>query len=416
MLNVFYYSYLILNKVYSEDAFLKQAMLSVPVPIRDRSAVTKTCYGVLEKDIILSYYIGKLCNKSPKLAIRTILKIAVYSIKFLEKAPYAVTDTAVELCNKLGKKGVSGFVNAVLRKFMDLGEIPMPENEVARLSLEYDYPEFAVEMLIEDFGKQLATDIMRAKEEPTCVRFNKWADGEKILSEKGITYSKTPYANVFFADKFTRDPDYDKGVYTFQSVGSVAICDALEGGKELLDACAAPGGKSVLLSEKFASVTACELHEHRAALIREYADRMKVENIDISVRDSSVFYPDFENRFDAVLCDLPCSGFGVMKNNPDIKLKKSAETVRSLSETQKKIIDNCAGYVRPGGVLYYSVCTFFKCECDDNIEWFLSSHSGFTPRIISLKIPYYKTDYGVLISPDISFGAGFYMCALERKI
>ena len=113
MLNIFYDSYSILNKVYSEGAFLKQAMLAVPIEEKNRSATTKICYGVLERDVLLSHWIKCLCEKNPKLVIRTVLKISMYNIAFMDKAPYAVTDTAVELCNKLGKKGVSGFVNAV---------------------------------------------------------------------------------------------------------------------------------------------------------------------------------------------------------------------------------------------------------------------------------------------------------------
>ena len=117
MINCFYDCYQILNKVYSDKAFIKQAINSTFIEEKNRSLTIKTCYGVLDKDIELSYYIKKLTEKNPKLVIRTILKIAMYSIKYLQKKPYAVTENAVELTKKLGKKGASGFVNAILRKF-----------------------------------------------------------------------------------------------------------------------------------------------------------------------------------------------------------------------------------------------------------------------------------------------------------
>lgn len=411
MLTVLYDSYCVLNKVYSEGAYLKQAML-VPIDERNRSAVTKICYGVLERDILLSYYINRLCEKTPKLAVRTILKISMYCLRFLHKAPYAVTDAAVEMCNKLGKKGVSGFVNAFLRKFIN-SDIPLPEENIANLSLRYDFPEFAVKRLIEDYGQERAESIMASPAERTCLRFC-GVNGAEYLKKLGFSYCETPYHNVFFVDKFTRNADYDKGIYTFQSIGSVAVCDAVKGGGRLFDACAAPGGKSVLLSEKFDKVVANDLHPHRAELIKEYAARMNAGNITVETGDVSVFNGEYADAFDAVLCDAPCSGFGVLKSNPDIKLNKTDDTVRELAAEQLKILSTCAAYVKEGGTLYYSTCTYFKEECDGVIKRFLSENEGFIPRVISSKIPCYKTDFGVQYLPDESFGAGFYVCALER--
>ncbi|MBP5308070.1 MAG: hypothetical protein J6Z34_02925 [Clostridia bacterium] len=413
MLTIIYDSYCVLNKVYGEGAYLKQAMLSVPIEERNRSAVTKICYGVLERDILLSYYIDRLCEKTPKSAVRTILKISMYCLRFLRKAPYAVTDAAVEMCTKLGKGGVSGFVNAVLRKFIN-GEFPLPEEEITNLSLTYDFPEFAVKRLIADYGKERAINVMKAPAEPTCLRFN-GANGREYLEKLGINYSETPFENVFFAEKFTRNADYDDGVYTFQSIGSVAVCDAVSAGKNLFDACAAPGGKAVLLAGRFESVTANELHPHRAELIRGYAARMRAENVIVETGDASVFRPEKEGAYDAVLCDVPCSGFGVIKENPDIKLKKTDDTVKELSAVQLKILSVCASYVKNGGSLYYSTCTYFKEECDGVIYKFLSENKAFTPRVISNKIPCIKTDFGIQYLPDESFGAGFYICAMERK-
>ena len=141
---------------------------------------------------------------------------------------------------------------------------------------------------------------------------------------------------------FRRDAGYDEGKYTFQSVGSVAICYGIEPCGRLLDACAAPGGKSVLLAEQCARVTAFELHPHRAELIRAYAARMGVRNIDVVCRDSSQHDAAYDGAFDAVLVDAPCSGYGVIGENPDIKLFRREQDIAALHKTQTAILRACA--------------------------------------------------------------------------
>ena len=159
MINYFYDAYTILNKVYSEKSFLKQAISSTIIEEKNRSLTIKTVYGVLDKDIELSYYISALTEKSPKLVIRTILKISMYAVKYLSKAPYAVIDNAVELTKKLGKKGASGFVNAFLRKFTATN-IALPNEKIKNLSIKYSYPEFAVKRLLKDYSEDEAIKIM----------------------------------------------------------------------------------------------------------------------------------------------------------------------------------------------------------------------------------------------------------------
>ena len=146
MVNYFYDCYTVLNKVYSEKTFIKQALSSTFIEEKNRALTVKTCYGVLDKDIELSYYLSALVDKNPKLVIRTILKIAMYAIKYLQKKEYAVTKNAVELTKKLGKGGASGFVNAFLRKFIKT-EVKLPKDKYEYLSVKYSYPLFAVKSL-----------------------------------------------------------------------------------------------------------------------------------------------------------------------------------------------------------------------------------------------------------------------------
>ena len=151
----------------------------------------------------------------------------------------------MELTKKLGKGGASGFVNAFLRSF-DATEIPLPTETVKGLSVKYSYPEFAVKELVGFYGKDKAESIISSSAPPVTLAFYAH-DGKKYLSDLNAEYSATPFDNVFNVKKFVRNADYDKGVYTYQSLGSVAICEAVEKCDRLLDCCAAPGGKSVRL-------------------------------------------------------------------------------------------------------------------------------------------------------------------------
>lgn len=414
MLNVFYDSYRILTSVYSDGAYLKRAMADIFIEEKNRPHTTKICYGVLDKDIELEYSINYLCDKRPKQAIRTILKIAFYSIKYLETAPYAVVDTAVELVKKLGKGGTSGFVNAILRKYIKT-EIPLPTDETERLSVKYSLPIFAVKRLLRDYGKEEAEALFKTQSERTAVRFNVNSDGEKYLEDRRWNFEKTPFSNTFFVKGFKRDEDFDKGVYTFQSIGSVAICDLIGGGEKLFDACAAPGGKSVNLADKFASVVSQELHPHRVELIKEYAERMGKNNVFAVSGDSSVFNPEYEGKFDAVLCDVPCSGYGVTGDNPDIKLRRTDDDVKSLVNTQRKILETCSKYVKDGGSLYYSTCSIFKAENEENCIDFLKKHSEFEEEKTNSPLCHKQMKVGSSFFPNISYGAGFYICKFKKQ-
>ena len=407
----FYDAYQILSKVYSDGAYLKQAIKETPIEQINKSKTIKICYGVLDKDIELDYYIKYLCPKSPKQKIRIILKIGAYAIRFLQNKPFAVIDSLVELTKKLGKSANAGFVNATLRKFSS-ADIPLPTKREEYLSVRYSYPLFAVKRLIADYGDK-AEDIMAFDDEYTFVRFPKGFDGQNYLDKKGYEYSATPYEGLFIVNGMKMDEDFDKGVYTFQSIGSVAVCEAAGSGKTLFDACAAPGGKSVLLSERYDSIVANELHSHRAELIRSYVERMGVKNVTVLTGDASV-YDDSLKTFSTVLCDVPCSGYGTVKSNPDIKLNREEDNLSSLSIAQLKIINNCSRYVEVGGKLVYSTCSIFDCENDVIISKFLEDNDNFECFYVTHKLPSVRKKYGSQFLPNISMGAGFYVSVLKK--
>lgn len=412
MINYFYDCYTILNKVYSEKTFIKQAIASSFIEEKNRALTIKTCYGVLDKDIELSYYISKLTEKSPKLTIRTILKIAMYAIKYLQKKEYAVTKNAVELVKKLGKGGTSGFVNAFLRKFIKI-EIPLPKNKIDYLSIKYSYPKFALLELVEQYGFDRAEKIISAENLNTCLSFYD-IDGEKYLNNLGLTFEKTPFDNVFLVKNFVRNADYDKGLYTYQALGSVAICDVIEPCEQLLDCCAAPGGKSIRLSYKCKNVTSWDIHPHRVDLIKDYILRMGRANINTEVKDAKELDQNLIEKFDTVLVDAPCSGLGVLNDNPDIKLNREVDNVISLNKEQISILKNVSKYVKKGGFLYYSTCSILSSENIAIINAFMSDINGFEICKIDSKLAHEDVFGTNLFLPDISGGLGFFVAKLKR--
>ena len=331
---------------------------------------------------------------------------------YMDKKRYMITDCAVSLCKKLGKGGVSGFVNAFLRRF-DLEEVnkALPQGDEGE-AIACAYPLHAYKLLKAEYGER-AKAIATAESKGVSVRFERGEDEYLHRAHIDTPFSEK-YAHYIF-ENFTRDDAFDNGAYTFQSVGSIAICDCVEGCERLLDACSAPGGKSVLLSKKCKVVTAFELHEHRTQLIAQYKYRMGVENIQEFCKDSTVFDPAYKEQFDGVLCDVPCSGFGTVSENPDVKLFKKEGDVASLNCTQLQILNTCSQYVKHGGALYYSTCSIFQAENDVIVEQFLKEHSEFTVQTLSSPLVHEKKKYGLQFLPDTAYGAGFFVCKMIRK-
>jgi 16S rRNA (cytosine967-C5)-methyltransferase len=396
----------VLTKVYSGGKFLKQAISETIIEPLNKARTVKICYGVLEKDEYLNYLIEQNTRTTPKSAVRLILKIALYMLEFMDKHNYMVVDSAVELTKKLGKGGAAGFVNSFLRSYK---VPPLPERADERMSVECSAPLWLVKKLKRSY-KGEAKQILTAESNGLCVRFER--NEEKYLQKPHIA---TPFPHVYIFKNFVRDEGFFSGDYTFQSVGSVAICTAIEGCNNFLDACAAPGGKSVLISKKCQRVVAQELHEHRVNLIGDYCRRMGVDNVTAVQADGTVFNPEYENAFDGVLCDVPCSGTGVINENPDIKLNRKEEDIATLSALQLKILENCSRYVKSGGRLYYSTCSVLPEENDSVVYSFLQLHPEYALTIPTSPLENKQTKFGLQFLPHISLGAGFFLTSFTKK-
>lgn len=430
-LTSFYYAYKCLDSIYRKGAYsgIELNRYLNNAPKEDRALISKLVYGVLDRDIELEYVIS-LYAKSVKPALKPVLKIGIYALLHLNMPDYAVVSESVGLTRDIGKSATSGFVNAVLRgvaRDKDAKSFKMPENEDEYLSVSCSFPLWAVRKLVGQLGREEAEAFMRSESQApyTHVRINTGKISTegfiKLLEKNGIEFGKSllPDALLIKGPGFRK---LDETLYTVQSLGSMLTVRAIKAEKtdEILDLCAAPGGKSVYAKQLYGcrKVVACDIHPHRVDLIGSYASRMGADIV-TEVNDATVFRPEWNEAFDVVLCDAPCSGFGVFFDKPDVKLNKTENTVRELSALQLKILGTASAYVKKGGKLVYSTCTVFREENTDVVNAFLAEHKEFsvekTPVPASLGNSPYNADGTVSFLPERDGVEGFFVAVLRKE-
>ena len=422
MNNAFLKSFQTLRQVYDERAFSAIALNKTLANCKnqDKALVTKIVYGVLDNDLRLEYVVSRYVRKMPKGDALLFLKIGVYCLMELSLPVYTVVNDVAELAKLSGDKRTVGFVNATLKSVAQRAKDfdDYPAEEVERLSVRYSYPLWALKKLIKDYGKETAEQIVSyVPDNRTTVRFAEPMTAEQIEQRFGAEAE-----NTLFEDAFRVKGNLPSGtIATVQSLSSMAIsriCAALipQNG-DFLDCCAAPGGKSVYIKQlrPDANVTSCDVHAHRAELISSYAERMQV-SLNIFCRDMTEYDQRWKASFDAVLCDVPCSGFGVLDNRPDIKLFRENKDISELMKLQYAILDNCCRYVKPGGSLVYSTCTVFDNENGQNVRKFLNAHHEFEAGSISLVQTAANGQSQYQFLPHKDGMQGFYVAVLTRTL
>ena len=373
----------------------------------DRRLATGLVYGTLENQLQIDYALDRLMDHPTREPVqRDILRMGAYQILFLDRVPdSAAVDEAVKLTRAMGMEAACGFINAVLRNLSrGKDEIAWPDREadpVAYLSVMGSMPRWLVEKLVAAYGPEEAGRVIlyREEEHPVCVRPNLTrlsdAEFEALLQEKGWRAERglAPHAWLIYgAGDLASDADYRAGRFSIQGQSSMLAAEALEvrPGMKVLDACAAPGGKSAYLCEQMqltGRVYAWELHEKRAQLLEGVRRRLGLDNLRISVRDALDFRPDLEGALDGVLLDAPCAGLGVLSQKPDIKLRLKEEDIPAIVDTQGRLIDTVCRYVRPGGALVYSTCSLLPEENADRVRAFLQAHPNFTLEPLPTSFP-----------------------------
>ena len=414
------------------DGFLRNEIRANNLEPRDAAFASEIVNGVLENSLLINFYISKFSSiKLNKISpgILDILQMAVYQILFLDRIPdSAAVNDAVSRAKRNNPKA-AGFVNAVSRKISASKEnLPRPQGTLPeRLSVLYSHPIELVTLLISEFGEQDAEKILAEnnKRSKVFARVNTLKTTREALVEKNeevISFSAGSLGNsveVSFSGNIEKSEAFRNGHFHIQDEASQLAAELLspEGGSRVLDACAAPGGKSFSLAEMMENtgeLISCDIYEHKLELIRKGAERLGIDIIKTAHCDASEFVPEFENAFDYILADVPCSGFGIIRKKPDIRYK-SVEETEGLPGLQLKILKNLSRYLRPDGALVYSTCTVLSRENSDVIEAFLKENADFYEEMAETAIAHKEEKHGITLLPHISGTDGFYMCKLRRK-
>ena len=415
------------------DAALKNCGLSGA----DRRLVSRLVYDTLDHLIRIDWALAQVMAKpDTDIRLKNILRLGACQILLEDRIPdSAATNLCVQLCTELGMPGLKGVCNGILRNLIrKKDELTLPEAEtdpVKQASVRYSVPEWLYLKLREDYGEE-ADQILafRNPEDGWTLRPNltrmEDAAFEQLLGKKVWKKEKTdlPHAwKITGAMDIARDADYLAGNFSIQSIGSMIACLAMgvKRGQQILDCCAAPGGKSCYLAELMGGtgrVRAWDIHEHRVALIEAQAKRLGLENIRPMVRDAAKRREDLEGSMDAVLLDAPCSGLGFMAQKPDLKLRVTEESIQELTALQEKLLDTVCAYVKPGGTLVYSTCSILKEENERQAERFLERHPEFEEKSLPEIIPQryrVRKERGLQLLEHRDGVEGFYLIRMRRK-
>lgn len=393
-----------LKAVFIDGAFCAQAItkaLKTLPDVRAHAFVTSAFYGVLDKNVRLEKLIAGLCEKSPDKTAAVVLKMGMYYLRYADMPEYAAVNRIVELSKHVG--AYSGFINAVLKR--SIGFEPQFVGAMDKFTYEHNAPEWFCRALIADYGETRAAALLDAELpakthiRPVAGRMTR----ESFDAAMRQVGELTEYG--CYCDKKATER-LDEGSYAVQALSSVravhAYVKGLTGGS-VLDLCAAPGGKSILISElgKF-KVTACDIYPHKIELMRGYAKKLGAR-VSLKLNDATVKNDAFVGAFDLVVADCPCSGSGTFRTKPDVLIKRKPSDLDELTALQYKILDAAAEYCKAGGILCYSTCSIFKCENEDVTQKFLQNHK----------------EYGLLdtvkLLPDSDRCDGFYIVRFKRE-
>jgi 16S rRNA (cytosine967-C5)-methyltransferase len=393
---------------------LKKALSNPDITKQDKALITSLVYGVTDKKITLDYIIGKhsrLKIKKISKYILIILRMGIYQLKFMDKIPQsAAVNESVKLAKRYGHGASAGFVNGMLRSISSW-ETEYPKDKTECLSVRYSFPAELCQKWIGDFGYEFTEELFKAfgKEPKLNLRPNTLKVTAKelaeMLNDEGI--SASVHDDYVISDGFeiASDTFYEKGFYTVQDAAAMQAAKILspKEGQTVIDMCAAPGGKTTHMAELMkntGTVYAFDIHEHKIELIKKNAERLGIDIIKPSVSDGEVFDERYKEKADKILCDVPCSGLGIIRRKPEIKHNK--EERNNLPQIQRKILDNAAKYLKADGEMVYSTCTIEKEENEAVTGAFLADNKNFEKL-------YEKTFY-----PHKDDTDGFYICKMKK--
>lgn len=433
-----------LLRILQEDAYNTMTLRQLlrqngAMPRKDRAFVTEIVNGTLRNLIYIDHVlntVSKTKTERMKPWLLAVLRSAVYQMYFMEVPDAPACNEAVKLAEVRGYGALKGFVNAVLRAAAKKKqEIPLPEEGTADyLSVRYSHPLWLVRMWIAYYGYEKTEAICAFDNQPpdVTIRVNTLqtnaAELKQMLTACGISVREGQFSqNALHLTKtadLSRLDAFREGLFHVQDESSQLAVQILDPkpGERILDLCAAPGGKSFTAAEQMENtgyLRSCDLYPHKIDLMEEGAKRLGISMMECLERDGTKAEETPEG-FDRVLVDAPCSGLGLMRKKPDIRLKKDGSEIDSLTQIQRSILENGAAHVKPGGVLVYSTCTLCRKENEKNLEWFLHSHPDFRAEDITNLLPEglqaETAEKGyITLLPHETKTDGFFISRMRRK-
>lgn len=417
------------KNAYSNIAVNRAVAKNIP---DDEAFVRNIVYGVLENQIFLDHKLSQLMKQklkkvNPKALV--LLRMGAYQIEFADSVPaYAAISESVNIAKKVCR-GLDGFVNGVLRSYERRnGDFAMPDVSAepsGYLSVKYSYNKDIVDMWLRMYGFEKTEMLMKAGNQapPLTIRVNRLKtslDDLKVkLEEKGFHAEKIKTGNAeydeilsemalnVYGNGIISSDFYKTGMFSVQDISSMLMVSALgpQAGETIIDLCAAPGGKSLCAAEMTgdrAEIISCDVYEHKIELIKKAAERVGASSVNACVNDALIVNERFVGTADRVIVDAPCSGLGVVRRRPEIKLHTTLENIKDLADIQLKILENAASYLKKNGVLVYSTCTISEYENDRVVDMFLKKYKNFS--VVCKK----------QLFPDTDSSDGFYFTVLQR--
>ena len=456
------------------DAALDRAFGNSQLNDLDRRLVTELVYGSVRRMRSIDFIIDKLATKKSSQQppeLRTILHLGLYQLEYLNQIPpSAAVNTTVQLAKENGFSGLSSFVNGLLRKYSrltlptppyqggaksvanspqqpetkttsnsppyqggaggGLNSLKLPENPVERLGILHSFPDWLVELWLEQIGETETEQLCEwFNQSPTIdLRINPLkssiAQIETAFKSQNISVSRIPHLPQALRLNGTIGaiqnlPGYSEGWWTIQDSSAQLVTHLLgpQPGETIIDACAAPGGKtthSAELMQDEGTIYACDKTASRLKKLKENADRLQMKSIKIHTGDSRHF-PEFVNLADRVLLDAPCSGLGTLHRRADARWRHTPENIQQQSQLQSELLANAATFVKSGGLLVYATCTIHPLENETVIRSFLDSnpHWQIEPPTIDLPVPPSPEGW-VKVWPHRNQMDGFFMVRLKQ--
>lgn len=422
---------------------LKQHLKDTSLKSVDRALVTQLVYGVIKNKSRIDWILSNF-SKTPirKMSpwVLNILRLGIYQIVYLDKIPQSASvNESVKLGKKYGHKKIGGFINAILRNIIRAPEKdlqPDKKDGIDFMAIHYSHPKWLVEKWVKEFGVDFTINLLKKNNEAPCIsiRTNTLKiSREKLLQllrEDGILAEEGKWCPeaiiVKHISNIQQNQYFQKGFFQVQDQSSMLVGHVLDpqAGQSVLDACAAPGGKTTHIAQKMnnkGKIIARDIYDHKLSLMKDSMDRLGISNIKLENFNALDLDLNLIDQVDKVLLDAPCSGLGIIRRKPDLKWNKNLEDISAITSLQFKILENVAHYVKKDGTIVYSTCTINPEENLDLIKSFLDQNPSFqlvpiTP--ISKKMEkHQEIQKGYLqVFPNIDEIDGFFISKMQRVL